>query len=170
MEQPMSSPLTPEDLKEYLSQHEIAGEVVALTTPTPTVETAAEAVGVEPEQIIKSLLFLAIEEPVLVIASGTARVEWKMLADYLGISRRKLNMADPATVQELTGYPVGGVPPIGHRQPLRVVMETAVLGHEWVYGGGGSEHALLYVQPSQLAAHLQAEVVDLQAPPKENDD
>ena len=163
----MSSPLTPEDLKTYLKQHAIHGEVVGLTVPTPTVETAAAAVGVAPEQIIKSLLFLAIEEPVLVIANGTARVEWKMLADYLEISRRKLNMADPVTVQTLTGYPVGGVPPLGHRKPLRVVMEVGVLEHEWVYGGGGSEHALLHVQPGQLVEHLKAEVVDLQAPPKE---
>ncbi|MEN8242312.1 MAG: YbaK/EbsC family protein [Chloroflexota bacterium] len=163
----MSSPLTPEDLKVYLTQHAISGEVVALTEPTPTVQTAAAAVGVEPEQIIKSLLFLAVDEPVLVIANGTSRVEWKMLAAYLGISRRKLHMADPATVLALTGYPVGGVPPLGHPQPLRVVIEAGVLEHEWVYGGGGSEHALLHVQPQQLAEHLQAEVVDLQAPPKE---
>ena len=90
-----------------------------MDVPTPTVQTAAEAVGVTPDQIIKSLLFLAKEDPVLVIANGTARVEWKQLAVYLGIARRKVNMADPETVLALTGYPVGGVPPLGHRQPIR---------------------------------------------------
>jgi Cys-tRNA(Pro) deacylase len=165
----MSRPLTPEDLKNFLQQKEINGEVVELSVPTPTVQAAADAVGVAPEQIIKSLLFLAIDQPVLVIANGTARVEWKMLAAHLGISRRKLNMADPETVLALTGYPVGGVPPLGHRQPLRVVIEAGVLEHGWVYGGGGSEHTLVHVQPQQLVEFHQAEIVPLQAPPKEQD-
>jgi Cys-tRNA(Pro) deacylase len=163
----MSNPLTPQDLEAYLSQHAINGELIYLDVPTPTVQTAADAVGVEPGQIIKTLLFLAKEDPVLVIANGTARVEWRMLAAYLGISRRKVNMADPATVLALTGYPVGGVPPLGHKQQIRVIMEPGVLDYEWVFGGGGTETALVRVKTQELADHLNAEIVDLQAPPKE---
>jgi Cys-tRNA(Pro) deacylase len=163
----MSNLLTPKDLEAYLQQHAINGEVIYLDTPTPTVQTAADAVGVEPGQIIKSLLFLAKDDPVLVIANGTARVEWRMLAAYLGISRRKVNMADPATVLELTGYPVGGVPPMGHRQKFRVIMESGVLDFEWVYGGGGTETSLVRLKTKDLAEHHNAEIVVLQAPPEE---
>ena len=131
------------------------------------VETAAAAVGVEPGQIIKSLLFLAKEDPVLVIANGSARVEWKQLAAYIGIPRRKLNMADTDTVLALTGYPVGGVPPLGHRQKLRTIIEAGVLDYEWVYGGGGTDTSLVRLSTAALAEHAQAEIVDLQPPAEE---
>lgn len=158
----MTQPLTPEDLKKYLEEHAFPGEVIEISEPTPTVQAAAEAVGVAPDEIIKSLLFLADTDPVMVIANGTARVEWKQLAAYLGISRRKVNMADPDTVLALTGYPVGGVPPLGHRQPLRMIMEAGVLAYPWVYGGGGSENTLVRLETAALAEHLHAEIVDLQ--------
>jgi Cys-tRNA(Pro) deacylase len=163
----MSRILTPEDLKAYLAQHTITGEVVYLDVPTPTVQKAAEAVGVDPGHIIKTLLFLAGEDPVVVIANGTARVEWKQLAAYLGIARRKVNMADPDTVLALTGYPVGGVPPLGHLQPFRTIMEAGVLETEWVYGGGGTDGTLVRLATKDLVEHLRAEIVDLQAPQEE---
>ena len=165
----MSQPLTPEDLTAYLAAHAIPGEVLHLEVPTPTVQTAAEAVGVAPDQIIKTLLFLAGSDPVMVIANGTARVEWKQLAAYLGIARRKVNMADPETVLGLTGYPVGGVPPLGHRQQFRTIIEKGVMDNEWVYGGGGTDSSLVRLPTVLLAEHLKAEIVDLQPPQEEQD-
>jgi Cys-tRNA(Pro) deacylase len=163
----MIPPLTPENLEAYLKEHAIEGEVLHLDVPTPTVQTAAEAVGVAPEQIIKTLLFLADEDPVVAIANGPARVEWKILAAYLEIPRRRLHMADPDTVLKLTGYPVGGVPPLGHRQKFRTILDPGVLEHEWVYGGGGTDSVLLRLQSAVLADHLNAEIVSLQLPQEE---
>jgi len=160
----MSVSLTPQDLESYLTEHQIDGELIFLETPTPTVETAAEAVRVSPDQIVKSLLFIIEEQPVLVIASGMGRIDRRMLGSYFGVSRKKTCFADPETVLSLTGYPVGAVPPVGHREKLRVLVDPSVLANDTVYGGGGSETTLLRLPSQVILNHNQAEVVPLQEP------
>jgi prolyl-tRNA editing enzyme YbaK/EbsC (Cys-tRNA(Pro) deacylase) len=168
----MPTPLSPDDLQAYLAEHRLEAEVIRLAAHTPTVETAAEVVRVHPDQIVKSLLFLIGQSdrpalPVLVIASGTGRVDRRLLAAHFGISRRKTHLADADTVLALTGFPVGAVPPLGHRQPLKVLVDPAVLVHREVYGGGGSNRALLRLDPRLILAHNQAEVVPLQTEAQE---
>jgi prolyl-tRNA editing enzyme YbaK/EbsC (Cys-tRNA(Pro) deacylase) len=85
------------NLQTYISQNQVEAEILILPVHTPTVEAAAVALGVSPEQIIKSVLFLADGEPVVVIASGLARLNYKALADYVGLSRRRVKMAGPET-------------------------------------------------------------------------
>lgn len=168
----MTAPLTPDDLEAYLTENSIDAEIVRLKAHTPTVETAAEVVRVSPEQIVKSLLFL-IEMPdggrreVLVIASGTGKIDRRLLGKHYGVSRRKTVFADADTVQGLTGYPVGAVPPIGHRQPLEVLVDPDVLKHSVVYGGGGSDRALMRLDPQDILRHNRAEVVAVQQAAKE---
>ncbi len=158
----MSDTLTPQDLEVYLTEHQIDGELIHLEVPTPTVETAAEAVRVSPDQIVKSLLFIIEDQPVLVIASGTARIDRRLLGRHFGVNRKKTGFADFETVLSLTGYPVGAVPPLGHRQKLKVLVDPSVLSHETVYGGGGSETTLLRLPSQEILQHNQAEVVPLQ--------
>jgi len=163
----MNSPLTPDDLQAYLEDHNIAAEVVRLEAHTPTVETAAQVVGVSPDQIIKSLLFM-IELPegapraVLVIASGTGKIDRRLLARHYDVGRRKTIFADAEMVLDLTGYPVGAVPPLGHRRQLDVLVDPAVLAHSMVYGGGGSDRALLRLDPRDILRYTQAEIVAVQ--------
>lgn len=154
---------TAKDLRDYLAHHHIEADILFLDVETPTVETAALALGVRPEQIIKSVLFLADGQPVLVIANGLARLSYKLLADYLGLSRRRVKMAGPDEVLAVTGYVVGSVPPFGHIQPLRTVVETAVtqLSHAAIYGGGGDINALLKLTVVELQRVVGAEVVKL---------
>ena len=158
----MPLPLTPQDLESYLTEHQIDGELIHLSVPTPTVETAAEAVSVSPDQIVKSLLFLIDGQPALVIASGLGRIDRRLLGSHFGVSRKKTSFADAETVLTLTGYPVGAVPPLGHREKIRVLVDPSVLEHETVYGGGGSETSLLRLKSQDILNHNQAEVVPLQ--------
>ena len=158
----MPLPLTPQDLESYLTEHQIDGELIHLSVPTPTVETAAEAVSVSPDQIVKSLLFLINGQPALVIASGLGRIDRRLLGSHFGVSRKKTSFADAETVLTLTGYPVGAVPPLGHREKIRVLVDPSVLEHETVYGGGGSETSLLRLKSQDILNHNQAEVVPLQ--------
>jgi len=158
----MAIPLTPDDLEAYLSENNIEAEVIRLEAPTPTVEAAAEVIGVHPDQIVKSLLFLIEEHPVLVIASGLGRIDRRMLAKRFEINRRKTHFADAGTVLALTGFPVGAVPPIGHRTELDVLVDPAVIAQETVFGGGGSDMALLRLDPQLILKHTRAEVVPLQ--------
>jgi len=158
----MSFSLTPQDLETYLTEHQIEGELIYLEVPTPTVETAAEAVRVSADKIVKSLLFIIEDQPVLVITSGLGRIDRRLLGRYFGVSRKKTSFADAETVLSLTGYPVGAVPPLGHRQKLHVLVDPSVLVNEIVYGGGGAESVLMRLPSQEILVHNRAEVVALQ--------
>jgi len=153
---------TPADLERFLQKHHIAGKVLILPQPTPTVETAAQAVGVPPERIVKSLLFLVNGQPVLAVACGPARVERRAIAAHFGVGRKRVKLADAATVLRLTGYPVGAVPPFGFPQPIPTLIDPAVLEHPEVYAGGGAENALLRITPQVIQHVTRGEVIPLQ--------
>ena len=147
------------DLATFISDNEIAAEIVELPVETLTVADAADAVHVKPEQIIKSVLFLADGRPILVIANGLARIHHKKLADELEISRRRIKMANPEQVLEITGYKVGAVPPFGHPVRLPALIDCGVMEETAVYGGGGESNALMYVSTSELQRVLQGRIV-----------
>lgn len=144
--------LTAVNLQIYLDQNNISAEILHLPAPTPTVEAAAAVLAVHPDQIIKSVLFLADKKPVLVLACGLTRVDRKGLADDLGVSRRRMKIASAEQVLAHTGYAAGSVPPFGHKQPMPTIIDTAVtrLPYEFIYGGGGDVNALLKLTVAEL--------------------
>ena len=154
----MSNRLNSHHLARFIEDEKITASIIYLEQPTKTVMDAAAALAARPEQIVKSVLFLANEEPVLAITNGLSRIQYKVLADFLGISRRRLKMADAAQVLAITGYVVGSVPPFGHRQPIRVVVDAAVhqLPYAHIYAGGGETNALLQIAPAELGRAIQA--------------
>lgn len=149
------------DLARYIEQNEIEAEILHLQSGTPTVAAAAAALGVQPEQIIKSVLFLADGRPVLVIANGLTRVHRKQLADALAMSRRRVKMADGQQVEAITGYPIGAVPPFGHPQRLYTLLDQGVLQEEVVFGGGGEINALMRVTVPELQRATGGRIVDI---------
>jgi prolyl-tRNA editing enzyme YbaK/EbsC (Cys-tRNA(Pro) deacylase) len=153
--------LTPTDLADYIAREGIAAEQVSMTVETPTVSAAAAALGVEPAQIIKSLLFLVRGEPLLVIACGDAAVDRRVLADRFGLGKKQIKLASPETVLAFLGYPVGGVPPFGHATAVPVLLDRAVRIWETVYGGGGDDRTLLRITPEELARVTKSEWIDL---------
>ena len=152
-----------QDLTRFIQQQGIVAELVLLDAETPTVQAAAAAVGVAPDQIGKSILFMADGQPVLVVANGTTRVGYKPLADYLGISRRRLKLANSSQVLLTTGYPVGTVPPFGHKIPLQTILEVSVLNQKELFTGGGSMQTLLRIQVNELVRATAAKIISLQA-------
>jgi prolyl-tRNA editing enzyme YbaK/EbsC (Cys-tRNA(Pro) deacylase) len=158
--------LGPEDLKAFITEHHIPGEIVHLDVPTLTVETAAEAVGVSPDQIVKSLLFEVGDTVILAITCGTTPVEKRILASRYGVGRKKVELADADTVLEVTGYPVGGVPPIGHLQAVPAFIDPGVLAHDEVYAGGGGGKALVRLNPKDILEYTRPEVLDLHTLPE----
>jgi Cys-tRNA(Pro) deacylase len=157
--------LGPDDLQAYMTQEGISGEIVYLDVPTPTVETAAEAVGVQPDQIVKSILFVVKDEVVLAVACGVLRVEKRVLAAKYGVGRKKVKLADAETVLETTGYAVGTVPPFGHRNQIPTLLDPRVLDHDEVYAGGGGENALVRLNSTDILNFCDAEVLDLHTRP-----
>jgi Cys-tRNA(Pro) deacylase len=157
-------PLNSHDLQAFMTAHAIPGEILHLSVPTPTVETAARALGVQPEQIVKSILFLveaAHTEPVLAITCGAAYVERRAIAARYGVGRKRVKLASPEEVRSISGYEVGAMPPFGHRQPLPTLLDCRVLDLPVVYAGGGDENVLLRLDPRDIARVTSAGVMDL---------
>ena len=157
--------LNSSDLAEFMESQDIGGEIVYLAQHVLTVEDAARAVGTTPDQIVKSLLFLIDGEPVMAIACGTTHVDRRPIAARYGVGRKRVKLADADTVLEVTGYPVGAVPPFGLRQPLPTLIDQDVLLHAEVYAGGGEINALVRVSPQEIMAVTDAVSMDLNTPP-----
>jgi len=128
---------------------------------TPTVPEAAKALGVQTWQIIKSLVFLIKDEPVLVINSGEARIDRRKLADYLAVGRGRIKFAAPEQALEITGYVVGSMPPFGHKQKLRTVIDISVGSLEIIYGGGGDIDAMMRLTATELLRVTSAEAAQI---------
>jgi Cys-tRNA(Pro) deacylase len=130
----------------------IEAAIVSPGTPMPTVPLAAEAVGCTVDQIIKTVVFVTKDRhPVVAVANGTNRIDRQRLAAAVGVSTLKL--ADPEFVLDVTGYPAGGVSPVGIRtQDAPIIIDGAVLEQDSVYGGAGTEHDLLHVATRDLVA------------------
>ncbi len=156
------------DLQSFMVAHSVQGEILRLSVPTPTVETASQAAGVHLDQIVKSILFLVEDgagaEPyqaVLAIACGTAHVEQRAIAAHFGVGRKRIKLASPDRVRSITGYDVGALPPFGHCQPLPTLLDPRVLALPVVYAGGGAENALVRLDPHDILRVTQAVVMDL---------
>jgi len=133
----------PSDLADFILAHHLEAEIVAPGVPMPTVDTAAAAMRVAPEQIFKSILFQTRDgRCVLVVASGNGRI-------------------DVSRVEALTGYSPGGTPPVGHRQPLPVLVDTRVAAQEWGYAGGGRPELLVKIKSADIIRLNNAAVHDV---------
>jgi prolyl-tRNA editing enzyme YbaK/EbsC (Cys-tRNA(Pro) deacylase) len=154
--------LTPADLIKFMKQNAVPGEILYLSVPTPTVEAAAQAVKTRPERIVKSILFLVDQNPVLAISCGLAHVDRRAIAHRYQVGRKRVKLAGPETVQQITGYDVGALPPFGHLVPLPTLLDQRILAHPFVYAGGGAENALVRLNPQDILRVSGAQVVDLQ--------
>jgi Cys-tRNA(Pro) deacylase len=125
---------------------------------TPTAADAAEAIGCELDQVVKSLLFVCDERPVLVMVPGSRRADPKKVAVATGASA--VTIAPPALVVEATGYKVGGVAPFALTQVDRVLIDRTLLSFPLVWTGAGSERHMVGLAPPELLRLTRAEAVD----------
>ena len=116
------------------------GEPVQLADSTRTAAEAAAALGCDVGAIASALVFLADDEPLLVMTSGAHRVDTAFLAEAIGVAA--ITRADAATVRAATGYAIGGVAPVGHPGPLRTVVDTWLDRHDVVWAAAGHPHAV----------------------------
>jgi prolyl-tRNA editing enzyme YbaK/EbsC (Cys-tRNA(Pro) deacylase) len=153
--------LTPDDLIEFMRQNAVPGEILHLTVPTPTVEAAAQAVGTKPERIVKSILFLINGSPVLSISSGQQVIDRRAIAQLYNVGRKRVKLAEPMAVLQISGYEVGAMPPFGHLEALPTLLDRHVLDYPYVYAGGGAENALVRLNPQDILRTSGAKVTDL---------
>ena len=127
---------------------------------TRTAEEAAQACGCGVGQIVKSLVFRGKQSgaPYLLLVSGSNRVNEKGVANAIG---EALTRPDAAYVRELTGYAIGGIPPLGHDTPLKTYIDRALTQYDTVWAAAGMPVAVFPVDPRRLAAAAKAEVIDV---------
>ena len=133
-------------------------EVREMPDSTRTAEDAARACGCAVGQIVKSLVFegRSSGRPVLLLVSGANRVHEPAVASAFG---EPLRRPDAARVRALTGFAIGGIPPLGHDAPLETLIDEALLAYDVVWAAAGTPNAVFSVQPDALRAATGARVV-----------
>ncbi|MCY4147542.1 MAG: YbaK/EbsC family protein [Chloroflexi bacterium] len=137
--------------------------IIEFESSTATSQQAADNIGCQLGQIVKSLRFMINKsQPLLVLASGDQHIDDRKLARRYGVGRKKVRMMNARQCCELLGYAPGGVPPIAHRSSgLPILMDASLRRFETVYAAGGAGHAIFPVRTEKLREIAAAEVADL---------
>jgi len=133
--------------------------IVTLQESARTAQLAADALDTALGSIVKSLLFLADGEPVLVLVAGDRRVDPDKLKKLLGA--RRVMIADAERVRRETGFSIGGVPPLGHRQSLPTWIDESLSRFETVYAAAGHPRAVFPIPVEELARVTNGRVTDV---------
>jgi O-6-methylguanine DNA methyltransferase len=133
--------------------------IIETAESTRTAPEAAAALGLEVGQIAKSLLFVADGQPILVVTSGDRRVDQERLKTAVGAGR--LALADPKTVLAVTGFPVGGVAPLGHLHPAQVLLDVSLRRFPAVYAAAGTPASALPLPFAELVRVSGGEPADV---------
>jgi len=132
--------------------------VMEATTSSATVALAADAYGVEPARIAKTLSLRVGDQVILIVASGTARMDNKKVKAKFGGKPKMLGLDE---VAEITGHEVGGVCPFGLKAPLPVYCDISLRTFDIVVPAAGSTHSAVKITPSRLAELTSAEWIDV---------
>lgn len=140
----------------------LAPQIVEFADSTRTAEEAARAIGTAVGRIVKSLVFVRLSsgsaepQPLLVLASGANRVDLATLGQALDAEVKR---ADATLVREVTGFAIGGVPPVGHLTDLPVVLDQDLLQYDLVYAAAGTPHTVFPITPHELLRITRARVL-----------
>ena len=149
-----------ERVRAVLSASGLALEAVELDASTRTAQEAADAIGCTVSQIVKSLVFRGAQsgEAILILASGTNRVDEKRMAKTAG---EALGRADADFVRAETGFAIGGVAPVGHIKPVRTFIDRDLQQYEEIWAAAGKPNAVFRLTPDDLVALTRGAVVQI---------
>lgn len=143
------------NVKSALTAAGVADTVQVFEDEVPTAAAAASVLGCEVAAITNSLIFELDGSPLLILASGAARVDTALVADQLGSG--KIRRATPDFVLEHTGQQVGGVAPVGHPEKLRTILDTSLQEHPLLWAGAGDHKSMFSISYEELARITAAE-------------
>jgi prolyl-tRNA editing enzyme YbaK/EbsC (Cys-tRNA(Pro) deacylase) len=135
-------------------------EVLELPSSTRTSQEAADSIGCTVSQIAKSLIFREKKtgRPVLIIASGSNRVDLKKVEQATGLT---LGRADGTYVKERVGFAIGGIPPVGHKEPLETLLDPDLKHYQIIWAAAGTPHAVFKLKSGDLQPLTKGAWVDL---------
>jgi prolyl-tRNA editing enzyme YbaK/EbsC (Cys-tRNA(Pro) deacylase) len=124
-----------------------------------TADDAARAIGCAVDQIVKSLVFVADSDPVLVLTSGANRVDVVKVGQQTGAAG--VRKADANEVRAATGYAIGGTPPFGHDRELKVLVDRHLTGFDLVWAAAGTPRHVFPITPADLVRATGGQVADV---------
>lgn len=137
-----------ERVRAYLSEHLLNDQIIVFETPTKTAQQAADAAGCELGQIVKSLVFVVDDRPVVVLVAGDRRGDAEAIAGMMGGTEARF--ADAETVRAATGFAIGGVSPFALPEGLPVLVDDSLGRFEILYPAAGTPASMVMVRRSDL--------------------
>lgn len=147
-------------VQDVLGKYGLEDVVVELPDSTRTAEEAAQAIGCQIGQIVKSLIFKAKRQgiPILVLTSGANRVDERKIENQIG---EPLGKANADFVRSVTGFSIGGVPPLGLKIKIPTYIDQDLMPYDVIWAAAGTPNAVFRINPIELASITQAIVCDL---------
>ncbi len=154
----MTLSLSAQKVQDLLTLQGFDCKVVESTESTRTAQEAADRAGCLLGQIIKSLIFKGktSHKPILVLTSGANRVDEKRISEY---ANEPIVRADADFVHSVTGFAIGGVPPLGHIQKMETYLDEDLLQHKTIWGAAGTPNAIFELTPDDLIKMTNGKVV-----------
>lgn len=154
--------LTPQHVQAELDRLNTGITIHFFETTTATSQQAADNIGCELGQIVKSIAFLVDSQPIVVLTSGDQLVDDRKIATMYEVGRKKVKTAKPDQMVAIYGYPPGSMPPLAYRTPdIHVYLDESLQRYETVYAAGGAHNAIFPIALAQLADISGAKFVDV---------
>jgi prolyl-tRNA editing enzyme YbaK/EbsC (Cys-tRNA(Pro) deacylase) len=143
-------------VQETLQSIGLQVSVIEFSESTRTAQDAANALKTSVGQIAKSLVFMAGDRPILIIASGVNRIDLGKMTKITGLPLRK---ADADRVRDLTGFSIGGIPPVGHKNKMETYIDEDLMQYLVVFAAAGTPNAVFPIEPRRLVEITAGKVV-----------
>lgn len=143
------------------NKYDFEPEIFETPESTKTAIDAAEAVGCSLDQIVKSMVFSVSDDIVLVLTSGSNRVNKEKIAQHLQTPTDDVRTANPDEVKDSLGWSIGGVPPFGHEEPPLVLLDESLTRFDQVWAGAGTPNAMFCISVNKMKDFADAKIVDI---------
>jgi prolyl-tRNA editing enzyme YbaK/EbsC (Cys-tRNA(Pro) deacylase) len=149
-----------EKVQDALNEFGLELNVVEFPESTRTAQEAADTIGCTVGQIAKSLIFKGktSQKPILIIASGINRVNEKAIKQHIG---EKLEKADADFVLSQTGFVIGGIPPVGHTNPLTTIIDEDLMQYDEIWAAAGTPNAVFRLTPKDLVKIAKGDIISI---------
>ncbi len=154
-------PLTSQAVQAALDALGTGIQVQIFETSTATSAEAAASIGTTLGSIVKSLVFMVDGQPLVILASGDQRIDTRKLAAMYNISRKKVKVATTEECVTIIGYAPGGVPPVGHRSRVPMLIDQTLGRYEMVYAAAGAPNAIFPIPYAKLVEITGGQVADV---------
>ena len=143
-------------VQKYLDQFGEAFEVLEMANTTRSAQDAANSIGCELGQIVKSLVFKNDDKPILFLVSGKNKLNEQIVFEHTGY---QISKADAKFVKEHTGFSIGGVPPVAHKNKIETFIDMTLLEYDEIWAAAGMPFSVFKLKSSKLEKITQGKVI-----------